>query len=310
MDQLSNRAAHDELSLADYFRQLWQARLLIATVALATALLGLAAGVLLPKKYDAQATIEPVLDTTESGRLGEAGSLSSSYSGLAALAGISMPEKTKNEEALAVLQSEQLTRQFIVENNLLPVLYPKKWNAATGAWRSGVTPPTLWQANRAFKSMRNVLEDRQSGLVTLTIRWKDPVQAAAWANDLVRMTNDIVRGQAIQLAERSIGYLNQQAAQTTAVEVKSAIYSLMEDEVEKEMIARGSEQYALKVIDPAYAPTKPAWPRPILMTVLGAFAGILLSAMWIYIRSVFQIESSHRKVRAGGVVTGHHAGTV
>jgi hypothetical protein len=47
-----------------------------------------------------------------------------------------------------------------------------------------------------------------------------------WANELVRMTNDYLRDQAIQESERNIAYLNDQASKTDAVGAKQAIYAL------------------------------------------------------------------------------------
>ena len=43
----------------------------------------------------------------------------------------------------------------------------------------------------------SVDEDKKSGLITLSITWKDPQVAANWANDLVKQLNEQLREQAI-----------------------------------------------------------------------------------------------------------------
>ncbi len=84
----------------------------------------------------------------------------------------------------------------------------------------------------------------------MEITWTNPEQAAAWANGLVAMTNDYLRSEAITEAQRNIDYLNQRAANTTLMPVKQVIYGILENEINKEMLARGTKEYALKVSIP------------------------------------------------------------
>jgi uncharacterized protein involved in exopolysaccharide biosynthesis len=116
------------------------------------------------------------------------------------------------------------------------------------------------------------------------IRWKDPKLAAAWANGLVKAANSYLREKAIREAERDIAYLNEQVSKTNVVEAQRTIYSLLEQELNKEMIARGREEYALKVIDPAFAPEKPVMGGPVLMALLGFTLACLLSVTIVFIR--------------------------
>jgi uncharacterized protein involved in exopolysaccharide biosynthesis len=132
------------------------------------------------------------------------------------------------------------------------------------------------------KSVRTVLTDTHTGLVTMTIKWTDPVAAATWANDLVKLTNDYLRKKAIDEAERSIAYLSEQASKTEVVGVKQAIYSILESEINKETIARGREEFALRVVDPAIPPEVATSPVPILWAVAGLVASLLVFTLAIY----------------------------
>ena len=107
------------------------------------------------------------------------------------------------------------------------------------------------------------------------------------------MTNDYLRDKAIATSERHIAYLKQQAAATDMVGVKQAIYGLMEREINKEMLARGTEEYALNVIDPAQAPEIPSSPRPILWTIAGTLFGVLLSLL-VAIAAPAGVNHSHQ----------------
>jgi uncharacterized protein involved in exopolysaccharide biosynthesis len=134
-----------------------------------------------------------------------------------------------------------------------------------------------------FKNdIRQVTDDKKSGLIVLSIQWKDPALAAKWANDLVRITNNYLRSKAIEEAERNITYLQDQVLKANAVEVQKGIYSLMEQEINKVMLARGREEYALKVVDPAFAPEKPSSPGALMLGALGFAFGCLLSLLIVF----------------------------
>ena len=198
-----------------------------------------------------------------------------------------MAANTRRAETVAVLQSRALTEAYVQQNGLLPVLYAKLWDPRLKRWK--VSDPTeipnLWTANQYFKSkIREVTEDSKTGLVTLSITWKDPVVAAQWANGFVRATNDYLRDQAITEADKNIAYLEDQASKTDQVGVRQAIYSILENQIDKAMLARGTEQYALKVLDPAVPPQRPYSPKPVMWTLLALFVGLLLSLFAAFVK--------------------------
>lgn len=275
------RSQPDQVTFRDLARIAWSRRWLVAIVTVICGATACVASLLLPKEYDASVLVSPVTDSQES-HLGSLSGLMSQFGGLASLAGISPASDQKRTESLAILQSSALTEQFIAQHNLLPVLYPDEWDARTRSWNTTdpAKAPTLWKANRYFDNkVRTVYTDPKTALVTVTVHWRNAQQAAAWANDLVAMTNSYTRQKAIDEAERNIAYLQSQAVKTDVVEVKQAIYSLLQTQINKAMIARGTEQYALKVLDPAQVPERPSSPRPRLWTALALMAGLLVSLL-------------------------------
>lgn len=277
-----------ELTFEDFFKILWRGKLVMLSLAAGLGMVAALASLIPTRKYDASVIVSVVSQDTNSSRIGGLGSLLSQYGDLASLAGISLSGGGQKAETLAVLQSEALTERYIRDNNLLPVLFANLWNPVTHSWRTSDPDrvPTLWKANRFFKNnVRSVTEDTKTGLVTLTIKWKDPHVAAKWANDLIRLTNTYLRNKAIEEAQRNIDYLNSQVAKTTMVELQRAIYSLMESEIRKAMIARGSNEYALKVLDPAIAPEKPSSPKRLVWALSGVCAGILIAVVTILARA-------------------------
>jgi uncharacterized protein involved in exopolysaccharide biosynthesis len=272
---------HDEFTFRELVDALWQTKWLVLVLSVAFAVVTTVAALAMPQTYESTITVSPVSEAPGSGQLSALGGLATQFGGLASLAGLSVGGDSKKAESLAVLQSRALTNEYIRQNNLLPVLYADQWDAKNNRWdvsdQSSV--PTLWEANEKFKKIRTVSTDNKTGLVTLTIAWTDPKAAADWANDLVKMTNDYLRTAAIEESERNIAYLREQATKTDIVGVKQAIYSILQTEINKAMLARGSDQYALKIIDPAVPPESPSSPNVRVWALAGLFGGLMLSLL-------------------------------
>jgi len=275
----------DEINLKTLVSIFWHGKWVVLWTTLAFSFVAALAALVLPKSYVATTVIAPVSESS-SGSLSGLSSLASQFSGLASLAGVSVSGDSKKFEYVAVLQSEALTEKYISSTNLLPILFEGKWDTARNNWKSSNPKkiPTLWQANQYFKSIRTVSTDTKTGLVTLAITWTDPKYAAIWANDLVKLTNDYLREKAIREAEAGIAYLTEQANKTDVVTVKQGIYTMLQGEINKIMVAKGSEEFALKVIDRAVAPEKPHSPRPVAWTVEGFIAGLLLALFVVFNR--------------------------
>lgn len=292
MDAVNHTPTHeDEVSLSELLDVLRRYRWRIFWFVLVCTLGGGVAAWVVPKTYKATIVVSPVADGANGGQLGGLSSLISQFGGgLASLAGLTTAGDTKRAESLTVLQSEALTERYIEQNGLLPVLYESKWDAQKKAWnvRDPRKTPTLWTANEYFKKkVRAVTMDNKTGIVTLSIAWKDPKIAAKWANDLVALTNDYLRRKAIDESQRNIAYLNAQATRTDLVVAKQAIYTILQTEINKEMLARGSEEYAFKILDPARPPERPSSPKPVLWIAIGFFGGLLLSLLVAVARVVW-----------------------
>jgi len=266
-------AADNSVPLSDVIRvarRRWKVYLSIVLVA---ALVGLASTFVLERRYEAELVALP-RGSDRSALLSSLGQLG----GLAAIAGLGSGESGQRAEAIQMLQSQILARDFIRENKLLPVLYPADWDESRQAWKG--REKTMNDAVRLFDhSVRNVIEDRRTGLVTLRITWREPVQAAVWANELVRRANEQLRHRAVVRAQGAIDYLKREARAAETIEVQQSLYRLMEDQYKTLLLANVSEDYAFSVIDPAVAsdPKQYVFPKRRLFTFGGLFFGFVLA---------------------------------
>ncbi len=238
---------------------------------------GLAASWLLGKRFQAEVVAMPRSGYGQGGLLG---SLGGQLGGLAQLAGLGAGAGGARAEAVATLRSHLLARQMIEQDDLLPVLFSSDWDAATHRWIG--RPRTLNDGVSLIdRRLLSVIEDHRSGLVTVRIEWKNPEQAAAWANEFVARANDRLRGQAIARAEASIKFLKQQVDQVQTVEIRDALYMLMQAQYKNLLLAKTTPQYAFIVIDPAVAsdPDQYVFPRHALFAFGGLFFGLVIAIL-------------------------------
>jgi uncharacterized protein involved in exopolysaccharide biosynthesis len=277
-------AEEKELRLAELWRVVVDGRWLVAALAVGGAVLAIAASFLITPVFRAQVVMAPVtIDRTG----GAFSSLAGQLGGFAALAGVNLAADDTSVKSIATLRSRDFTERFIRKNNLMPVLFAEHWDAASGAWNvsDAAETPDMWDAfDRFDQSVRGVEQDVETGLVTVTVDWTDAAIARDWANRLVDDVNLELRARAIDESKRRIEYLQGRLKETTEVELRAAVFGLVEAEMKNAMLSAVRTDFAFDVIDPAVAPQKRYWPNRGLLAVLGFAAGALIGLVWVFVR--------------------------
>lgn len=272
----------EEVALIELWRTLWAGKWLVVLASLALAVAAVAASYLITPRFRAQVVLSPV----GADRAGGLAALAGQFGGLASLAGINFGADDNVAESIAILKSRALTERFIGERNLLPILFEDDWDAERKAW--DLEPediPTLGRGFERFdRSIRTVNRDAETGLVTLAIEWRDPVLARDWAQGLVEAVNADTRGRAIEQSKRNIEFLKEQLAATDEVELRTAVFGVMESEMKNAMLAAVRTEFAFQVIDPPVVPEKISWPNRILFAVVGFFLGGLAGVFIVLMR--------------------------
>lgn len=269
--------AEDEIDLAELGRALWAGRRLIAIITTICVSVAIAYALLATEWYQAEVVLAPVGKKSVGGGLAQLG-------GLASLAGIDLPGADAGEP-MAVLKSKDFAREFIEEKKLLPLFFEQPGETfSMDTDRVGGKSKDIRDGVKYFDSIRTITEDKKSGTITLAIKWKDPVLAASWANELVKRLNDRMRSEAIDEAQKSIEYLQKEMLATTVVTLQQSIGRVLESEMQKMALARAKEEFALKVIDPAVPPKYRAWPKRSLIVLVSGLLGLMLGAMVVLIQ--------------------------
>ncbi len=214
---------------------------------------------------------------------------------IAQLAGVDLGgTQERRAEYLARLTSRGLIRDFIVREDLVKVLFADRWDEEKGVWRESFwydVPPPLEDAVEKFRDdVLRVIQDRDTGIITVQVEWPDPKLAAEWVTKLIAQVNEQARQAAIAEAESSIAFLNDSLAENPALQVREGIYRLIEAHLGRVVVASSQRQYALKVIDPPTTSDERRYVRPrlaletVLGGLLGAVLGVLVS-LWMHRRT-------------------------
>jgi len=253
-------------------------------------------------QYDASIQLAPPSSMVDGGGLGE---LASQSYGLVALsAGLGLGERQNTDQTLVILQSEGFLRHFIDVEGVAPVLYAHQWDPVTKSWRrdrslwarisaaaqalrTWLSPedfktappdgaPDPWQVYRRFAQMVSTETDKRTHIVTLTVRWNNPVIAAAWANDLVRRLNAEARARAVNDVNADLAYVAEQLNRTQVFELRQALYHIAESEQKHAMVANTREELAFRVLAKAEIPHERAFPKRRLLVLGGLVGGLIL----------------------------------
>lgn len=276
----------DAFAWAGIVRRVWRSRILVALASLISGFGFWLIGAFLEPVYRAEAVVALV----EQERSSASALMTGQLGRLASIAGIDAGSGSGRQELLAVLSSRSLYATFIEQEQLMPVLFPDRWDNKSQQWRrkgNSSGAPTLDQAiEKLRRKVFKVWMDRDTGLVKVTAEHADPAVAASLVNSLLRVGNELVREKVSGEATLSLRFLEEELARAQDVETRQLIAHLMQQQLSTRMLTSVRPDYAYKVVDPAYEPDRDRYVRPrrLLYAVLGVFLGFFLSAIWFVSR--------------------------
>jgi len=267
--------------LLSLWQTLWRGKWTIIIASALAGLLAIAYALMADKWYRAELLM--IAAEAPAGRSGLADQLGG-LGGIASLAGISIGSKS-NAEPLGILRSRQFISDFIRDRQLLPVLFPDDFNTAGQCrWADKNNCPDMHDAFKRFsEKVLDVIEDKKTGLVTVSVDWHDPSVAANWANSLIERLNERMRQRAMEEAEASVGYLKVELEKASIVPLQQSVGRLLQGELQKAMLARVTKEFAFRVLDRAEAPKWRVWPKRAQIVLFAVFLMGLLSSIGVLV---------------------------
>ena len=292
--ELAWTAGSDQDRLSQFFARMRRNWLLAAATVLLSGAVATTLAFVLPSYWRIEVTVMPVKPSAGLGNL-DLGSISGLLGGGLAAAGASLlggRSSGNQEEAMAILASRELFDAYATRENLLPQLFDTKWDKENNRWTvSGDRVPTLRAGYKLFsRSIRDITLDRRSGIVTMSLTWRDREAAVKWSRDLIALTNEQMRQHALSEAKENMTYLSAALAKAqgngSSNALSGALANAYERALQSYMYASGQTDYAFRIIDPPTLPDarERVFPKRTLFLALGLIFGALLAIPVVHLR--------------------------
>jgi LPS O-antigen subunit length determinant protein (WzzB/FepE family) len=299
-------ASINELSPSALIKSIWKGRFVIFLTGVFFAVISVAITMRMPNVYSSQIVLVPAPDETG----GALGGLGSRFGDLANFAGISVGEDGVDKTVLAmeILLSRKFLVAFVKKHSLtVPLMSATGWDEKKGEWQidpeiydvksmqwvRDVNPPRKKEPSdgeiyEEMLSRISVNQDKKTKIVKVKFSAFSPRFARDWVDLLVRDLNEFIKNDDVEEARKSITYLKKQIGRTQVADFRVALNSIIESQMKTIMLAEVREGYVFKVVDPPVVPEKKEFPRRLLIAVVSALLGGLLSSFVIFARFTFQ----------------------
>jgi uncharacterized protein involved in exopolysaccharide biosynthesis len=296
---MSDKSTIGDAGMLDIFRFFLRHFLLIFGLSFMFGILAYFGSSYMTPVYRSEIMLVPV---EESGG-GSISSLLSSFGGLGKLAGLGGSQTSRKDEALALLRSRVFVSTFIAANDGLAILYPNSWDSEANTWKSSINSiPSDQDTYRHFTtSVMRVAENKDTGTITVTIDLKDRFIAAQWANNIIRLLNEIFREHVSAEAQRSMEYLSGELEKASSVELRQVINRLIETQIQTVMLTNVRKDFVFRVIDPAVVQDADYYvsPRRVMLAflglIIGGFLGLSIALVRDAMRAAARVQAAAKE---------------
>lgn len=310
LNQTQSPHHEDEIDLRELFSILWKGKWIIIGVTFIFAIASVGYALYLPNEYKATAVLQP----NESGSGGKLASLAGQFGGLASMAGINLGagESTDAVIAMEIMKSWGFAEEFINKHNIAVELFAAKgwdqsknkliiedglYNEATETWvreapKGKTVEPSSWELFEEFKERLSISQDKDTGLVSVSVTHYSPEIAKEWVDLLTKDINQLMKERALEEANQNIQYLEEQFKSTSYAELRAMFSELIQEQHKSKMLAQVSDEYVFKVVSEAKEPEEKDKPKRALLVIIAVLLGGLLS-VFIVILMNFLKNNKH-----------------
>ena len=293
----------DSIDLKELFSLLWGGRKLIIMMAVVFAFFSVLYSLSLTDQYRSEAVLTLADGSSEIRSL-------SQFSGIASLAGINMPSAGTDKGALIVntIMSRAFLKNLLSIQDILPsimaaksydneskviVFDPDVYDSINKRWirqdqQGEEIKPSYIEAYDVYMGQMAITYNSQIGLIYLSLEHKSPVFAKEFLDLIIREADSLMREKDLQQSSDALEYLINEISKTSLIDMKSSMNQLIQSQLETQMMAKISTDYALKVIEPPFIPERKFSPSRSLISLVGTMLGFVLGIVWVLIRHYYQ----------------------
>ncbi len=294
-----------EIDLREIFFILWQRKITVFYLTIASTFLFLIYSLSLPNLYTSKAIVEIVDSQDNSSTLS---SLSNQFGGLASLAGINLGASQSGGKSFWVIErikskdfSERISnlpgmkeglfavdRYDQVSKNLIyneDVFLDSKWVKDN---EGKTKKPTSLDFYDQMQGGLLIQKNTETGFIEMSFTHQSPIFASNFLETIINEINDQTRAEEKKAAQDSLNYLKSTLATTSVQEIKNSLSVLIENQTRALMLADISEFYIVKPIDPPFIPENKSMPSRSVISVMGLLFGLLFGASFVILKFYYR----------------------
>ena len=294
---------NDEIDLRELFLTLWRGKyviFLISVFAIAFSSVYLRNS---ERKYSVQVVFKPVVEASSRPNL-------SGLSGLASLAGISMP--TSNSSDFTTYQklifSEEVAEKVFANQKLVIKIFQGEWSSDTGSFVAPVSgrlgdmkqlvksvltgaekgkyiPPNPKRLSMLMAKIFNISEQKSTGFISISAKTSNPDMIVELISKATQETDDLLKERFFASAENTLEFYYQKLLTSRSPEHREALAKLISAEDQKLMLASKSSNFVAEPLTMPSVSLYPTSPKSSLVLALGLVLGIILGAAIVLVRN-------------------------
>jgi len=293
-DHTPTRSEGDEIYLGEYFAILRKNGWKIALFSLAVGLVTLIVMFQFPNIYQATAVLTPAVDEKKP----------NPALGILASFGIDIGSPSKVEDLEILFKSNDLTVRVFRKYNLWPVVFPDKFDIATGKMMFGWTDrlfrgengprvPGEWDAIRAAKDRLRVFVNNKAGTISVSFESRSAEGSANIVKYYLDEGKSRLQEEAFDRASKNKKFIEEQIGKTVDALTRDRLYMLYGQEVEREMMGRNREQFGFRVVDAPRVPDRKLKPHRVVGLIMSAFLSFFAGWIFYFFRGIGSRKISH-----------------
>ena len=280
-----------EIELKDLILLILDKKLFISIITSIAALISVIYALSLPNIYTSSSLLAP--SSTDDAM----NSQIRSFSGLAGLAGINLPQNSsKSQEAIQRIESYEFFLNHFLPNikyqNLTAVdkWLPEKniiiydsniFDTKSNEWVSEQKKPSYQMAFKKYRKAMVIYADIETGFVNLSMDHKSPFIAKEWVEIIINNINESMREIDKQDAQNAINYLSESTKFINILSIKEVISKLLENQMQTLMLTSSNKSYIFRTIDSPIASEEKARPSRALVCIIGTSLGFIISVLMV-----------------------------
>lgn len=289
-----------EITLKELFQVLVEFKITIFVIPFLISLFAVYFSLSIPNKYTSETLLFPVESNSSSeALLGGAIDLSS-------IAGIDLQalsgKRNLSQEGLEIIKSRKFLTDFIKkEEILIDLMAAEGWDKdqdkleidkniydiSSSKWTRKINgfikPPSDQEAYEKIKKIINISKDRQTGFITLKVKFYSPYISKDWSEKIISYLNDTMKLDDVSEAKRMINFLDKEFTRSRYTEMRRNLASLKENQIKKMMLAEARKEYVFRTIDPPIAPEIKSEPQRASIVIGSGFLSFFFLFMFAFL---------------------------